>query len=44
MERLLKGSNGDGEILIMAPFFGPYLGMVKLAWGKPVVVDTDAEF
>lgn len=42
MERLLRNDGGNGEIMILAPFFGPYLGMVKLANGKPVVVDTDA--
>lgn len=44
MEKLLRGSNGEGEIIILAPFFGPYVGMVKLANGKAVIVDTDSEF
>lgn len=44
LERLFKDCKGEGEVIILAPFFGPYLGMVKLSWGVPVIVDTDASF
>lgn len=44
MERIFKDCNGEGEVIILAPFFGPYLGMVKLSRGVPVIVDTDKEF
>jgi aspartate/methionine/tyrosine aminotransferase len=42
LERLFKDCKGTGEVIILSPFFGPYLGMVKLSWGNPVLVDTDS--
>ena len=32
------------EILILSPFFGPYMGMAKLGHCKPVFVDTTSTF
>ena len=31
-------------MIILAPFFGPYTGMLKCANGNPVFVDTDKDF
>lgn len=43
-ELLMRGSQGQGQLIILAPFFGPYVGMVKLANGNEVLVDTDKDF
>ena len=44
MELILKDSRGSGEIIILAPYFGPYIGMIKIAGGRPVIVNTDENF
>jgi aspartate/methionine/tyrosine aminotransferase len=43
-EMLLRNSNNQGEIIVLAPFFGPYTGMIKLGHGVPVYVDTSDDF
>jgi len=35
---------GKGEVIILAPYFGPYYGMSQLANLKPVIVDTNYDF
>jgi aspartate/methionine/tyrosine aminotransferase len=43
-EMLLRNSKSEGEIIVLAPFFGPYTGMIKLGQGLPVYVDTKDDF
>jgi aspartate/methionine/tyrosine aminotransferase len=44
LESIGRKQNGDGEVIILAPFFGPYVGIIKLANLVPVEVDTDPDF
>jgi aspartate/methionine/tyrosine aminotransferase len=43
-EYLCRGTDSKGEIIILSPFFGPYLGMAKLGGAKPILVETDKNF
>ncbi|KRX10513.1 Pyridoxal phosphate-dependent transferase [Pseudocohnilembus persalinus] len=43
VEKLVRNDMGKGEIIVLAPFFGPYNGMIKLSNGVPVIIDTDEQ-
>ena len=39
-----KKHNNSAEVIVLAPFFGPYEGIIKLANLKPIIVDTNQDF
>ena len=43
-EMLCRGRKEKGEFIVLAPYFGPYVGMIKLGYGEPVFVDTTKNF
>ena len=43
-EQLLRGADGQGEIAVLSPYFGPYEGMIKLSGGKINLIPTNKNF
>ena len=41
---MIGKKHNSAEVIVLAPFFGPYEGIIKLANLKPIIVDTNQDF